>query len=115
MRERPGGPAISDSNSDRSGSERSRPGRSRPEASRPDGFDFERLERAVAELAAAYRHQRAENATLRRELEQRGQRIRALDGKLLEANQKRQDVVKRIDELIAQIDQLDATFDSVDV
>jgi len=52
---------------------------------------------------------------LRREIEQRSQRIRALDGKLLEANQKRQDVVKRIDELIAQIDQLDASFDSVDV
>ena len=78
-------------------------------------YDFERLERVVSELAAAYRHQRAENAALRRELEQRGQRIRALDGKLLEANQKRQDVVKRIDELIAQIDQLDASFDSVDV
>jgi len=54
------------------------------------------------------------SATLRRELEHRSQRIRALDGKLLEANQKRQDVVKRIDELIAQIDQLDATFESVD-
>jgi hypothetical protein len=51
---------------------------------------------------------------LRRELEHRGQRIRALDGKLLEANQKRQDIVKRIDELIAQIDQLDASFDNVD-
>lgn len=68
----------------------------------------------VSELAAAYRHQRAENAGLRRELEHRGQRIRALDGKVLEANQKRQDVVKRIDELIAQIDQLDASFDNVD-
>ncbi|HEY8153358.1 MAG TPA: hypothetical protein VII72_04425 [Myxococcota bacterium] len=109
MRERPGGPAIPESNSDRSGSDRSR-----PDGSRPDAFDFERLERVVAELAAAYRHQRSENATLRRELELRSQRIRALDGKLLEANQKRQDVVKRIDELIAQIDQLDATFDSVD-
>jgi len=110
MRERPGGPAISESNSDKSRSDRSR-----PDGSRPDGYGFERLERVVSELAAAYRHQRAENATLRRELEQRGQRIRALDGKLLEANQKRQDVVKRIDELIAQIDHLDASFDSVDV
>ena len=51
---------------------------------------------------------------MRRELEHRAQRIRALDGKLLEANQKRQDVVKRIDELIAQIAQLEASFDSVD-
>jgi len=69
----------------------------------------------VSELANAYRRQRLENLALRRDLEQKSQRIRALDGKLLEANQKRQDVAKRIDELIAQIDQLDSSFDSVDV
>jgi chromosome segregation ATPase len=109
MRERLGGPAIPESRSTRTASHKNR-----PEKSAPDRFDFERLEKVVSELAASYRHQRAENATLRRELEQRSQRIRALDGKLLEANQKRQDVLKRIDELIAQIDQLDATFDSVD-
>ena len=65
-------------------------------------------------LANACRRQQLENVSLRRELEHKSQRIRALDGKLLEANQKRQDVAKRIDELIAQIDQLDASFDSVD-
>jgi peptidoglycan hydrolase CwlO-like protein len=69
----------------------------------------------VGELANAYRRQRLENLALRRDLEQKSQRIRALDGKLLEANQKRQDVAKRIDELIAQIDQLDSSFDSVEV
>ena len=69
----------------------------------------------MSELANAYRRQRVENLALRRDLEQKSQRIRALDGKLLEANQKRQDVAKRIDELIAQIDQLDASFDSVEV
>jgi chromosome segregation ATPase len=69
----------------------------------------------VSELAGACRRQRLENVALRRELEHKSQRIRALDGKLLEANQKRQDVAKRIDELIAQIDQLDSSFDSVDV
>ena len=51
---------------------------------------------------------------MRRELEHRGQRIRALDSKVLEANQKRLDVVKRIDELIAQIEQLEASCQSVD-
>jgi uncharacterized protein YhaN len=91
MPARPGGPVIPDSNS--------------------QPYDFERLERVVVALAAAYRRQCAENAGLRRELEQRAQRIRALDGKLLEANQRRQDVAKRIDELIAQIDQLDASFE----
>lgn len=65
-------------------------------------------------LASDCRRQRSENLALRRELEHRNQRIRALDGKLLEANQKRQDVAKRIDELIAQIAQLEASFDSVD-
>jgi peptidoglycan hydrolase CwlO-like protein len=69
----------------------------------------------VSALASACRRQGLENLALRRELEHKSQRIRALDGKLLEANQKRQDVAKRIDELIAQIDQLDASFDSVDV
>ena len=82
--------------------------------SKSDGYDFERLERVVSDLASAFRRQRVESVALRRELELRNQRIRALDGKLLEANQKRQDVAKRIDELIAQIDQLDSSFDSVD-
>lgn len=90
-----------------------RGGPSIPE-SKSDKYDFQRLEKAVAKLAAAYRRQCAENAGLRREIEQRSQRIRGFEGKLLEANQKRQDVLKRIDELIAQIDQLDASFDSVD-
>jgi len=115
MQERPGGPAIPESSADRARSHASHGSRgSRAEGARPERFDLERLERAVSELTAAYRHLRTENAGLRRELELRGQRIRALDGRLLEANQKRQDVAKRIDELIAQIDQLEASFESVD-
>ena len=43
------------------------------------------------------------------ELEVRNRRV---DEQLLEANQRRQDVGKHIDELIAQIDQLDAQFES---
>jgi hypothetical protein len=123
-----GGPAIPEASSQRSRSERrserfrsekarpeiARAEKSRPDRSSSDSYDFERLEQAVAELAAAYQKQRAENSTLRRELEQRGQRIRALDSKLLEANQKRLDVIKRIDELIAQIEQYEASSQSVD-
>src|SRR5262245_10887743 len=124
-----GGPAIPEPSSERSRPERSRSERFRSEKTRPeiarseksradrsssDSYDFERLEQAVAQLASAYQQQRAENSTLRRELEQRGQRIRALDHKILEANQKRQDVVKRIDELIAQIEQYEASSQSVD-
>ena len=119
-----GGPAIPDSSSERSRSERfrsekarreiARSEKSRPDRSSSDSYDFERLEQVVAQLAAAYRQQRAENSSLRREFEQRGQRIRALDSKVLEANQKRLDVVKRIDELIAQIEQYEASSQSVD-
>jgi hypothetical protein len=68
----------------------------------------------VAALAEACRRERRENAALRREVELRNQQIRALDGKLIAANQRRQDVAKRIDELIAQIDQLEASFARVD-
>src|SRR5262245_56944736 len=124
-----GGPAIPESSSERSRPERSRSERfrsdktrhqiarsekSRPDRSGSDSYDFERLEQVVAQLAAAYRQQRSENSSLRRELEQRGQRIRALDSKLLEANQNRPDVVKRIDELIAQIEQYEASSQNED-
>ena len=47
----------------------------------------------------------AENcARCARELGERDERIRALEAQLLEANQRRQDTAKRIDELIAQLD-----------
>ena len=82
----------------------------------PDGgqndYDFERLERAVVALVGRHEKLRSENAALRRDLFEREQRIRNLDEQLLEANQRRQDVGKHIDELIAQIDQLDAQFES---
>jgi chromosome segregation ATPase len=55
-----------------------------------------------------------ENARLRRERQMRRNeiegaldRIRVLEGQLRDANQRRQDVAKRIDELIAQMDSLD--------
>jgi septal ring factor EnvC (AmiA/AmiB activator) len=78
-----------------------------PSAS-PSPYDFARLERAVAELVRAHRRQHEETAALRRRLEDKARRIRVLEGQLLEANQKRQDVAKRVDELIAQLDHLDA-------
>jgi len=51
---------------------------------------------------------------MRRELIAREQRIRSLETQLLEANQRRQDTGKRIDELIAELDQLDTQLDSVE-
>jgi chromosome segregation ATPase len=70
-------------------------------------YDFERLERVVEDLAQAYQRQVAENAGLRRRLEEKARELRALEGQLLDANQKRQDVAKRVDELISQLDHLD--------
>jgi chromosome segregation ATPase len=84
-----------------------------PDSERND-YDFERLERGVADLLDRYERLRSENANLRRKASEKDQRIRHLEGQLIEANQRRQDVGKRIDELIAQIDQLDAHFESQD-
>jgi septal ring factor EnvC (AmiA/AmiB activator) len=71
-------------------------------------YDFPRLQRAVEALAEAHRRLRGENAGLRRKVEEKSRRIRSLEEQMLEANQKRQDVAKRIDELVAQLDHLDA-------
>lgn len=73
-------------------------------------YDFARLEAAVTALAAVCGDQREANAQLRNELEEQRRRIRVLEGQLLEANQKRQDVAKRVDELISQLDHLDGEF-----
>jgi uncharacterized coiled-coil DUF342 family protein len=77
-------------------------------------YDFERLERGVGDLLDRFERLKSENATLRRKVSENNQRIRRLDEQLIEANQRRQDVGKRIDELIAQIDQLDAQFETQD-
>ena len=70
--------------------------------------DWDRLERAVGALAAQHEALRNEVRALRGDLGERNQRIRVLEAQLLEANQRRQDTCKRVDELIAQLDQLDA-------
>ena len=76
-------------------------------------YDFDRLERAVAALIAQHEQMQKESSDLRRALAGRDQRIEALEGQLLDANQRRQDTGKRIDELIAQLDQLDAQLESL--
>ena len=79
-----------------------------------DVYDFERLEQAIAELVDAHRELAAENAGLRVKLEEKSRSIRSLEGQLLEANQKRQDVSKRIEEMVAQLDHLDAQLASAE-
>ena len=59
-------------------------------------------------LTSQHEALRNEVRALRGDLGERNQRIRVLEAQLLEANQRRQDTCKRVDELIAQLDQLDA-------
>lgn len=71
-------------------------------------YDIDRLERAVAALVGENERLREECSVIRRQRDEKAGHILVLEGQLLEANQKRQDVAKRIDELIAQMDALDA-------
>ncbi len=80
-----------------------------------DAYDFNRLERAVSALADALGAQGEENADLRSQFDQNAQRIRTLEGQLLEANQRRQDVAKRVEELITQLDHLDGELEGAEV
>jgi len=80
----------------------------------PSPYDWDRLERAVRTLVAQQEVLRKELSTLRGNLGERNHRIRTLETQLLEANQRRQDTSKRIDELIAQLDQLDAQLASAE-
>ena len=74
----------------------------------PSPYDWDRLERAVRALVSQQEILRNEVTALRGELGERNHRIRTLEAQLLEANQRRQDTGKRIDDLVAQLDQLDA-------
>ncbi len=74
-------------------------------------FDFARLERVVAQLVEQQADLQKVNAELRTRLGERDAQVRALEERLRSGNQLRQDVAKRIDELIGQIDQLDAELE----
>lgn len=76
-----------------------------------DAYGWDRLEQAISNLVESRQRLQRENQALRRDLENRDRRLRTLEGQLLEANQKRRDVAKRIDELITQIDFLDSRLD----
>jgi regulator of replication initiation timing len=70
-----------------------------------DSQDFARLERAVRALAAEHALLRGENVELRERLDQAAVRIRSQDERILAENQRRQDVLKRLDELLGRIEQ----------
>jgi chromosome segregation ATPase len=77
-------------------------------------YDWDRLERAIGALVAQHEALRKELSELRSDLGERNHRIRVLETQLLEANQRRQDTTKRIDELIAQLDQLEGQLSSAE-
>ncbi len=77
----------------------------------PQSYDFARLERAVTLLAERKQQLQSENAELRRALADRDATLRALDLKLLETNQGREDARKHLDELIHRVESLEARFD----
>lgn len=76
-------------------------------ADRDESYDFVRLERVVGELVERARALALENQALQSTLADQQSRVRSLEAQVLELNQRRQDVFKRIDDLIAQIDGLD--------
>lgn len=81
------------------------------ETGEASAYTFERLETVVAELVDSRRQLQAENANLRRQLSDQGTRLQGLDDRLLESNQRRQDALKRVDDLIARLDQIDLEFE----
>ena len=79
---------------------------------RDGAYGFDRLEVAIRALAERCKGLEEECAALQEQLSKREGRVNALEAELIGANQLRQDVGKRIDELIAQIDLLDAQLES---
>jgi chromosome segregation ATPase len=76
--------------------------------------DFQRLSRVVGQLVDEFQKLRRENAMLRRDLGEREVKVRALEEKILELNQLRTDVAKRIDDLVAHVELLDAKLESAE-
>jgi len=62
----------------------------------------------VAALVEQHERMQKSALELRTGIRERDERIRGLEEELLQANQSRKDVGKRIDELIGQIDQIEA-------
>ena len=77
-------------------------------------YGFVRLEAAVTALAERGEGLQQECADLRGQLSDRNARLNAREAELIDANQLRQEVGKRIDELIAQIDLLDGQLEDVE-
>lgn len=69
--------------------------------------DIDRLEAAIRKLVARHRELLIDNASLREQIVLRDEKVLALEAEIRDLNQCRQDVAKRIDDLIAQIEQIE--------
>ncbi|MBW2243996.1 MAG: hypothetical protein JRH01_18605 [Deltaproteobacteria bacterium] len=70
-------------------------------------YDFERLERALAQLVEQQAQLLVENDTLREQVEDRELRIHRLESELDESNSRRHKAMERLDALITELDRLD--------
>lgn len=68
--------------------------------------DLARLERGVRKLVEQLQATQRENEQLQRDLEAREGRIHEFEAQLLDANQRRQDAIKRIDDLVQWVDRV---------
>ncbi len=68
---------------------------------------MDRLEAAIQKLVARHREFLVDNASLREQILLRDAKMLALEAEIRDLNQRRQDVTKRIDDLIAQIEQIE--------
>lgn len=80
------------------------------EDKRDAGEEFERLEKAVAELVDRYTALKQQNSDLTEALRASKQRIASLESEVRQGNHLRADVAKRIDDLVGQIDQVEMRF-----
>lgn len=70
-------------------------------------IDIDRLEAAIRKLVERHREILIDNTSLREQIVLRDEKVLVLESEIRDLNQRRQDVAKRIDDLIAQIEQLE--------
>lgn len=73
----------------------------------PPQSDFQRLESAVRRIVAELQRYRSENRSLQIRCEEQSRKLRHVEQQLLDANQGRQEVARRLDEVIAQLEHLE--------
>ena len=80
--------------------------------------DLARLERGVRKLVEQLQATQLQNQELQRDLETRESRLHELEAEVLAVNQRRQDALKRIDDLVQLVDRVSrgsgTAFDAVE-